>query len=277
MRICNTVKNNHELQHRLHKHIYHIRGTHQKHKDRFFKAQAVTGAVSRTGIRNEQRELTVDPGASVEMVSKHGLIHEEKRTVRKLKESCTMFTASGSITATEEATVYVRDLDMFMTVKLLEASPAVLSLGQFWEEHWYSFEGKEAQSHTSTKDGRITECELENFVPKGRTWSHCRRKSPKRFRSCIGRPTVDSFGRARAASSQTGCSHLRKDLVDGESGSSSSDGDTILRTLPRRNPARTLETNLEGTHNLYSYFPKDPRCDYLEAHKNDESSMQEES
>ena len=138
----------------------------------------------------------------MDMVSKHGLIHEEKRTVRKLKESCPMFTAGGSITATEEATVYVRDLDMFMTVKLLEASLAVLSLGQSWEEHWYSCEGKETQSHTSTKDGRITECELENLVPKSRTWSHCRRKSPKRFRSSIGRPTADSFGRPRAALSR---------------------------------------------------------------------------
>ena len=46
--------------------------------------------------------------------------YEEKETIRKSKRI--LFTANGTITTTEEATVYVRDLDMCITVQLLEDS-----------------------------------------------------------------------------------------------------------------------------------------------------------
>ena len=49
---------------------------------------------------------------------------------------------------------------------------------------------------------------------------------------------------------QVGFSHLRKDLVNRESGSSSG-GDTILRTLLRRDPARTLEP-IWREHTIYT-------------------------
>ena len=37
----------------------------------------------------------------------------------------------------EEATVYAKELDSFVTVKLLEDTPAVLSLGKLCEDHGY--------------------------------------------------------------------------------------------------------------------------------------------
>ena len=58
------------------------------------------------------------------------IIHEEKDTARKSTASCTIITANGTITTTEEATVCVKDLDMFITVQLMEDSPAVLSLAK---------------------------------------------------------------------------------------------------------------------------------------------------
>ena len=64
-------------------------------------------------------------------MGKSDLTPEEHDTTRKSKESCTIITASGSITTTEEATVYVRDVVMCITVHILEDSPAVLSLGKF--------------------------------------------------------------------------------------------------------------------------------------------------
>ena len=39
----------------------------------------------------------------------------------------------------EEATVYVRDLDLFVTVMLLEDTPAVLSIGKLCEDHGYNY------------------------------------------------------------------------------------------------------------------------------------------
>ena len=48
-------------------------------------------------------------------------------------------TANGEVHTKEEATVYVRELDLFVTVVLLENTPAVLSLGKLCEEFWHSY------------------------------------------------------------------------------------------------------------------------------------------
>ena len=48
----------------------------------------------------------------------------------------------------EEATVYVYDLDLFVTVQILEDTPAVLSLGTLCEDHEYSCEWTRRQEHT---------------------------------------------------------------------------------------------------------------------------------
>ena len=49
-------------------------------------------------------------------------------------------TASGGTVSTEEATVYVNDLNVFVSTVLLEDSPAVLSLNLLCEEMVYSYE-----------------------------------------------------------------------------------------------------------------------------------------
>ena len=93
----------------------------------------------------------VDSGASVHMMSKSDLIREGKTASRKSKESCSIITANGSITATEEATVHVRDLDICITVHQLDDAPVVLSRGNACEERGYSFEWKGNQSRTLTQ------------------------------------------------------------------------------------------------------------------------------
>ena len=52
----------------------------------------------------------------------------------------TVSTAHEEVQTKEEATVYVKELKLFVTVKLLEDAPAVLSLGKPREEHRYSYE-----------------------------------------------------------------------------------------------------------------------------------------
>ena len=49
-------------------------------------------------------------------------------------ESTAITTASGEAEWTAEEEVYVNDLDVFVTVMLLEDSPSVLSLGLFCED-----------------------------------------------------------------------------------------------------------------------------------------------
>ena len=46
------------------------------------------------------------------------IIHEEKETIRNSKESSTTTAASATITTTEEATAYVKDFDMLITVQM---------------------------------------------------------------------------------------------------------------------------------------------------------------
>ena len=49
-------------------------------------------------------------------------------------------TANGQVQTNEEAQVYVHDLGLFVTVRLLEDTPAFLSLGKLCEEHGHSYE-----------------------------------------------------------------------------------------------------------------------------------------
>ena len=67
------------------------------------------------------------------MISKKDLNDVEMDTLTKSR-SPVVITANGEVQTHEEATVYVKELDMFLTVKVLENTPAVLSLGKLCDE-----------------------------------------------------------------------------------------------------------------------------------------------
>ena len=48
--------------------------------------------------------------------------------------------ANGEVQTQEEAIVYVKKLDIFLTMKVLDSTPAVLSLGKLCDENGYSYE-----------------------------------------------------------------------------------------------------------------------------------------
>ena len=58
--------------------------------------------------------------------------------------------------------MYVKELDMFLTMKVLENTPAVLSLGKLCDENGYSYDG---QTPHLIKNGNRIICNTENFVP----------------------------------------------------------------------------------------------------------------
>ena len=62
-------------------------------------------------------------------------------------------TANVEVQTHEEATVYVQELDIFLTMKVLENTPAVLSLGKLCDENGYSYECISGQNHISLKTG----------------------------------------------------------------------------------------------------------------------------
>ena len=99
------------------------------------------------------------------MLSRKDLNSAELETVRVSKSPTTVVTANGEVQANEEATVYVREMDLFVTVKLLKDTPAGLSLGTLCEDHGYSSEWTSCQKPQLIKHGRRIQCSTENYVP----------------------------------------------------------------------------------------------------------------
>ena len=68
------------------------------------------------------------------MISKKDLSDAEVETLTKSCCPTIVMTANGEVQTHEEATVYVKELDIFLTMEVLENTPAVLSLGKLCDE-----------------------------------------------------------------------------------------------------------------------------------------------
>ena len=90
------------------------------------------------------------------MISKKDLSNCEMDTLTKSCSPAIVITANGEVQTHEEAIVYVKELDIFLTMKVLENTPAVLSLGKLCDENGYSYEWI---------NGQRIPCNTENFVP----------------------------------------------------------------------------------------------------------------
>ena len=63
----------------------------------------------------------------------------ELEPMRTSRSPTTVMTANGEVQTREEATVYVKQLDLFVKVMLLEETLAVLSLGKLCEDYGYAY------------------------------------------------------------------------------------------------------------------------------------------
>ena len=99
------------------------------------------------------------------MISKKDLSDAEMDTLTKSCSPTIVIIANGEVQTHEEAIVYVKELDMFLTMKVLDNTPAVLSLGKLWDENGYSYEWIKGQKPNLIKDGIRIICNTENFVP----------------------------------------------------------------------------------------------------------------
>ena len=90
------------------------------------------------------------------MVSRKDLNSAELDTVKVSEYPTTIVRAIGKLLTKEDETVYVKELNLFVTVMLLEDTPAVLSLGKLCEDHGYTYH--RTSGHISSKNGR-------NYVP----------------------------------------------------------------------------------------------------------------
>ena len=90
---------------------------------------------------------------------------ERMDTLTKSCSPTTVITDNGEVQTHEEATVYVKELDIFLTMKVLDNTPAVLSLGKLCDENGYSYEWINGQKPHLIKNGIRIVCNTENFVP----------------------------------------------------------------------------------------------------------------
>ena len=99
------------------------------------------------------------------MISKKDLNSAAMDTLTKSCSPAIVITANGEMQTHEEATVYVKEMDIFLTMKVLENTPAVLSLGKLCDENGYSYEWITGQKPHLIRKGIRIQCKTENFVP----------------------------------------------------------------------------------------------------------------
>ena len=59
--------------------------------------------------------------------------------MRTSRSPTTVMTANGEVQTREEATVYVKQSDLFVKVMFLEETRAVFALGKLCEDHGYTY------------------------------------------------------------------------------------------------------------------------------------------
>ena len=142
-----------------------IRKLKEKNKAAFFSPSENLCLPVPSNLKPEERGFVVDSGASMHMISKQDLNSADLETLTTSRSPTTVITANGEVQTHEEATVYVKELDTFLTMKVLEDTPAVLSVGKLFDEHGYSYEWINGQKPHLIKNGIRIQCNTENFVP----------------------------------------------------------------------------------------------------------------
>ena len=116
----------------------------------------------RQQTEREEREFVVDSGSSMHMVNKKDLKSAELETMRTSRSPTTVMTANGEVQTREEATVKVKQLDLFVKVLPPEETP----------QFFYSAKivgipttGPLIKNHISPKNGKKINCNIANCVP----------------------------------------------------------------------------------------------------------------
>ena len=95
------------------------------------------------------------------MLSRKALSSDEMESLRRSTNPTTVVTANGEVQTDEEAQVHVHDLDLFVTVQILDDTPAVPPRGKLCEEHGSTFERASGQKPRLTEQGKEILCKTE--------------------------------------------------------------------------------------------------------------------
>ena len=99
------------------------------------------------------------------MLSEKDLISAELEIVRVSSNLTTVLTANGEVRPNEEATVYVFDVDVLLTVQIVVDTSSVLSFGKRCEDHGYSNEWISGQKPHLVGSSKKIQCNTENYAP----------------------------------------------------------------------------------------------------------------
>ena len=103
-----------------------VHKVNDKDKVTFVSPSEVWSSPAPPSKKPEEREFVVDCGASMHMLSMEALNAMELETIWESRNSATAITANGKVQTNGEATAYVHDLELFVTVQILEDTPAIL-------------------------------------------------------------------------------------------------------------------------------------------------------
>ena len=104
-------------------------------------------------LKPEEREFVVDSGASMHTISKKDLNDAEMDTLTKSCSPTIVITANGEVQTHEEAIVYVKELDIFLTLEVLEDTPAFYRSERFVMKTDIFMNGSTVKNHISLKTG----------------------------------------------------------------------------------------------------------------------------
>ena len=143
----------------------HVHKLNNKDKATFCSLSEIWSLTVPSSKKLEERFFVVGLGASMHMLIRKDLNSAELETVRVSRTPTTAITANGEVQTNEEAQVFVHDLELFVTVHILEDTLAVLSLGKLCEEHRYSYEWACGQKPLLNKQWHTHPMQHDNSVP----------------------------------------------------------------------------------------------------------------
>ena len=172
-----------------------------------------------------------------------------------LTKSCSptiVITANGEVQTQEEAIVYVKELCIFLTMKVLDNTPAVLSLGKLCDENGYSYEWINGQKPHLIKNGIRMPCNTENFVPI----------------------VVPGLSSSSSGSSSTSKTPSRQESHFSSSSSTSSSSPTVSETQTREREDRT-KNDISPVHVSTTVDDRSGRPDDTQANKTQKPNKKE--
>ena len=97
----------------------------KEHERAAFFSPSENWCLPASNLKSEEREFIVDSGESMHMISKKDLNPAEMDTLSTSRCPTAVITTNGEVQTHEEATVYVKELGIFLTMKVLDNTPAV--------------------------------------------------------------------------------------------------------------------------------------------------------